>query len=120
MLSLLLLASSLRPALPAWHWLNTCSRLRHHPNPLTPLHPPPGLYEYQLEAAFVGEAMRGGLRDLGYPAIVCAGRNAAILHYERNSSLVGPQDLVLVDAGAEFRWGSRTGCMLAGWVCWWS
>jgi Xaa-Pro aminopeptidase len=62
------------------------------------------MFEYQLEAAFVGSAMHGGLRDLGYPAIVCAGRNAAILHYERNSCAVGAHDLVLVDAGAEFRW----------------
>lgn len=30
-----------------------------------------------------------------------AGRNAAILHYERNAAAVQPSDLVLVDAGAE-------------------
>lgn len=154
----------------------------------------PGAYEYQLEAAFVGACMRGGLRQLGYPCIVSAllgprprnwctsaklrqaeagvshhgllcllhttgqlqnnrassrqrmpalwrqgplqprvrslggsplprppwrtrletaphsahnaytpqvgaGRNAGILHYERNSAQVGPSDLVLVDAG---------------------
>lgn len=34
-----------------------------------------------------------------YPCIVGAGRNAAILHYERNTAVVSPQDLVLVDAG---------------------
>jgi hypothetical protein len=34
-----------------------------------------------------------------YPCIVGAGRNGAILHYERNTAVVGPQDLVLVDAG---------------------
>lgn len=39
------------------------------------------------------------LPRLRYPCIVGAGRNAAILHYERNTAVVGPQDLVLVDAG---------------------
>jgi Xaa-Pro aminopeptidase len=60
----------------------------------------PGLKEYQLEAAFSHAAGQAGLMQLGYPCIVGAGRNAAILHYERNSATVGPTDLVLVDAGA--------------------
>jgi hypothetical protein len=40
-----------------------------------------------------------GVTPCRYPCIVGAGRNAAILHYERNAAVVGPQDLVLVDAG---------------------
>lgn len=41
---------------------------------------------------------------MGYPSIVGAGANAGVLHYDRNGSRVAsPQDLVLVDAGAEFR-----------------
>ncbi|KAF6261161.1 peptidase M24, structural domain-containing protein [Scenedesmus sp. NREL 46B-D3] len=63
----------------------------------------PGIKEFQLEAAFAHAAGQAGLMQLGYPCIVGAGRNAAILHYERNSATVGPNDLVLVDAGAEFR-----------------
>jgi hypothetical protein len=76
------------------------------------------MFEYQLEAAFVGATMGAGLRDLGYPAIVCAGRNAAILHYERNSCQVGQGDLVLVDAGAEFRWAAGQGAGAAGCGRW--
>lgn len=38
-----------------------------------------------------------------YPCIVGAGRNAAILHYERNTAVAGPNDLVLVDAGTKDR-----------------
>ncbi|WIA20195.1 hypothetical protein OEZ85_006043 [Tetradesmus obliquus] len=63
----------------------------------------PGLKEYQLEAAFAHAAGQAGLMQLGYPCIVGAGANGAILHYERNSATVKPNDLVLVDAGAEFR-----------------
>ena len=36
----------------------------------------PGVKEYELEAVFVAETMRRGLRELGYPCIVGAGRNA--------------------------------------------
>jgi Xaa-Pro aminopeptidase len=60
----------------------------------------PGMKEFQLEAAFSHAAGQAGLMQLGYPCIVGAGSNAAILHYERNSATVEANDLVLVDAGA--------------------
>jgi len=63
----------------------------------------PGVTEYQLEAAFRSEAMRRGCGDLGYPCIVGSGPNAAVLHYESNRRVTQAGDLVLVDAGAEFR-----------------
>ncbi|KAF8055939.1 hypothetical protein HT031_006578 [Scenedesmus sp. PABB004] len=63
----------------------------------------PGVTEFQLEAAFVHAAALRGLTALGYPCIVGAGRNAAVLHYERNAATLAEGDLVLVDAGAEFR-----------------
>lgn len=65
-------------------------------------HRHPAVFEYQLEAAFTAACADAGLRRLGYPAIVGAGANAGILHYERNAARVSPRDLVLVDAGAEF------------------
>lgn len=43
---------------------------------------------------------QAGLRQLGYPCIVGAGPNAAVLHYERNDAVVQDGQLVLVDAGA--------------------
>ena len=61
------------------------------------------VFEYELEAIFASETMRRGLRHLGYPSIVGAGRNGATLHYERNDARAKPEDLVLVDAGAEHR-----------------
>ena len=61
------------------------------------------VYEFELEAVFAAATMRRGLRHLGYPSIVGAGRNAATLHYERNDARCRAHDLVLVDAGAEFK-----------------
>ena len=62
------------------------------------------MHEYELEAEFLRVTMGAGLRHTGYPSIVAAGRNAATLHYEKNNALVRDSDLVLVDAGAEFRY----------------
>ena len=61
------------------------------------------MHEYKLEAEFLRVTMGAGLRHTGYPSIVAAGRNAATLHYEKNNARVQDNDLVLVDAGAEFR-----------------
>jgi len=63
----------------------------------------PGINEYELEAIFAAETMMLGLKHLGYPSIVGAGRNAATLHYERNDQPCVGSDLVLVDAGAEWQ-----------------
>ena len=62
-----------------------------------------GVHEYELEAAFQAHCMREGLLHIGYPSIVGGGRNAATLHYERNDAFVAPRELILIDAGAEWR-----------------
>ena len=58
-------------------------------------------HEFQLEAEFVAASTKRNLRELGYPCIVGSGRNAAILHYEKNDALCKEKEIVLVDAGAE-------------------
>lgn len=62
----------------------------------------PGLYEYQLEAAFDYEIKEKGCRSTAYPTIVGGGANACILHYIANKDPLKDGDLVLVDAGGEF------------------
>lgn len=66
----------------------------------------PGLYEYQVQAAmeYIFRA-RGARRD-GYPAIVASGGNSCILHYTDNDRRIADGDLVLIDAGAEYRYFS--------------
>jgi len=61
------------------------------------------MFEYQLEAIFRHSAAFSGCVHLGYPCIVGAGPNGAVLHYESNTARVQEGSLVLVDAGAEYR-----------------
>lgn len=62
----------------------------------------PGAGEWEVEAAVEYEFRRRGAAGPAYPSIVGSGRNAMTLHYVRNDATIGPGDLVLVDAGAEF------------------
>jgi hypothetical protein len=48
----------------------------------------PGMYEYQLEAEFQHEFIRHGARYPAYPPIIGGGKNACILHYRENDSLL--------------------------------
>ena len=63
----------------------------------------PGMYEYQLEGELLHEFNRHGARAPSFNTIVGSGENACILHYTENESEMKEGDLVLVDAGAEFR-----------------
>jgi len=62
----------------------------------------PGMHEYELEAEFRHEFARHGAQ-CSYTPIVAAGANACILHYTENRAALKDGDLVLIDAGCEFR-----------------
>ena len=47
--------------------------------------------------------MINGSRASAYPSIVGGGKNACILHYSENSEILKDGDLVLVDAGCEYK-----------------
>lgn len=61
----------------------------------------PGLYEYEIEAEFLHEFRRNGMRP-SYLPIVGSGPNACTLHYSANGRQMREGDLLLVDAGCEF------------------
>lgn len=63
----------------------------------------PGMPEYQLEAELSHEFIRRGARSHAYPPIIGGGANACILHYTDNDAVLADGDLVLIDAGAEYR-----------------
>jgi Xaa-Pro aminopeptidase len=63
----------------------------------------PGMTEYQLEAELLHEFVAHGARSPAYPSIVGGGANACILHYTDNEDVLKDGDLVLIDAGAEYR-----------------
>lgn len=62
----------------------------------------PGMWEYELEAAFVHGCALGGGRFQAYPPIVGSGANACVLHYVDNRHQLREGDLVLIDAGCEY------------------
>jgi Xaa-Pro aminopeptidase len=63
----------------------------------------PGWYEYQVEAELAHEFLREGAQALAYPSIVAGGPNACILHYRDNDRQLQDGELLLIDAGCEFR-----------------
>src|SRR5258705_2558094 len=61
----------------------------------------PGMREYEIEAVVDFTFRRRGASGPAYPSIVAAGANATVLHYTANDCPLGPDDLLLLDAGAE-------------------
>jgi len=63
----------------------------------------PGKFEYEVEAELIHEFMKHGCRSPAYPSIVGGGENGCILHYIENNSKLKNNDLLLIDAGAEYQ-----------------
>lgn len=63
----------------------------------------PGMKEYQIEALIEQVFRRHGAAAPAYTSIVGAGPNATVLHYINNDGDLREGDLLLVDAGAEYR-----------------
>lgn len=61
-----------------------------------------GRHERHPEAAFLHTVRALGSEGPGYPPIVGAGANAAVLHYIDNTDPIETGDLVLMDAGCEW------------------
>jgi Xaa-Pro aminopeptidase len=62
----------------------------------------PGLREYHVEAELLAQFRRGDAVP-AYEPIVGAGANACILHYRAGDAELRRDELLLVDAGAEYR-----------------
>jgi len=63
----------------------------------------PGLFEYEVEALLDSTFRRFGAAGPAYPSIVASGPNATVLHYTSNDRMLEDGDLLLIDAGAEYR-----------------
>jgi Xaa-Pro aminopeptidase len=63
----------------------------------------PGMKEYEVEALLEREFRRNGAAGPSYTSIVGAGANATVLHYINNDGDLRDGDLLLVDAGAEYK-----------------
>ncbi len=62
----------------------------------------PGEGEWTVEAALHAAFRGAGAGGAGYESIVGSGANACVLHYVDNASVIGRDELVLIDAGAEY------------------
>lgn len=64
----------------------------------------PGLFEYQLQAIIEYIFAKHGAAAPSYGTIVGGGANGAILHYTENLDALVDGQLVLIDAGAEYKY----------------
>ncbi|MBX3027887.1 aminopeptidase P N-terminal domain-containing protein [bacterium] len=62
----------------------------------------PGGWEYEIEALIEYDFRRRGAAGPAYPSIVASGANATILHYTTNDRQLAADELLLIDAGAEY------------------
>lgn len=63
----------------------------------------PGMKEYQVEALIEQIFRREGAAAPAYTSIVGAGPNATVLHYINNDGELRDGELLLIDAGAEYK-----------------
>jgi Xaa-Pro aminopeptidase len=63
----------------------------------------PGMNEFQVESLVESYMRDRGATGIAYNSIVGGGENATILHYVENNRPLKDGDLILIDAGAEYR-----------------
>ena len=63
----------------------------------------PGVGEWQLEGVIEGFFKYAGTSGIAYPCIIGSGENATILHYTVNNDTCKDGDIILIDAGCEYR-----------------
>lgn len=63
----------------------------------------PGRGEHEIEAELLYTFRRQGAEAPAYTSIVAGGANACVLHYVFNNQALQADDLLLIDAGAEYR-----------------
>lgn len=60
-------------------------------------------FEYELEAELIHSFLREGCHSVAYNCIVAGGANSCVLHYSTNNQPLHEGDLILIDAGCEYR-----------------
>ena len=63
----------------------------------------PGMNEFQVESLVESYMRDRGATGIAYNSIVGGGGNATILHYVENNQPLNDGDLILIDAGAEYK-----------------
>ena len=63
----------------------------------------PGIGEWQLEGVIEGFFKYAGTSGIAYPCIIGSGENATVLHYTVNNDTCKDGEILLIDAGCEYR-----------------
>lgn len=63
-----------------------------------------GMSEYEIEAILLNEFYRQGSRFPAYSSIVASGNQACVLHYVKNNAIMAANEMLLIDAGAEYQY----------------
>jgi len=63
----------------------------------------PGMNEFQVESLIESYMRDRGASGVAYNSIIGGGENATILHYVENNRPLKDGDLILIDAGAEYK-----------------
>ena len=66
-------------------------------------HTKPGVMEYQLQAVIEGFFTYAGTSGWAYPTIAGCGDNATVLHYNVNDDVCEDGEVILIDAGSEYK-----------------
>ena len=62
----------------------------------------PKRWEYEVQAEILYHFISKGAAGEAYPSIIAGGKNACVLHYQRNCHLLQDGDLLLMDFGARY------------------
>jgi Xaa-Pro aminopeptidase len=62
----------------------------------------PGVWEYEIEAAYIHEFLRNRADGFAYTPIVGSGYSACVLHYIENNKECKAGDVILMDVGASY------------------
>jgi len=62
----------------------------------------PGVWEYEIEAAYIHEFIRNRSDGFAYTPILGSGYNACVLHYIENNQECKDGDVILMDVGASY------------------
>lgn len=62
----------------------------------------PGIMEYEIEAALIGEFTCHRSKGFAYDPIIASGTNSCVLHYVANNQPCQAKDTILLDVGAEY------------------
>ena len=63
-----------------------------------------GMMEHEIEAYYDYVLTKNGVTDKAFKTIAASGKNGCILHYSKNNCRTNENDLILVDAGAQYKW----------------